>query len=50
MNGFEKMLEYLTEACEIALGDEWHGMTDEQKHDMIMSFIATAASERRKRV
>ena len=43
MNGFEKMLEMLTEACEIALGDEWHSMTDEQKHETIMNFIATAA-------
>lgn len=43
MNGFEKMLEMLTEACEIALGDEWDNMTDQEKHDTIMGFIATAA-------
>lgn len=43
MTGFEKMLEMLTEACEIALGDEWKNMTDKQRHDTIMSFIATAA-------
>lgn len=43
MNDFEKMLEMLTEACSIALGDEWDNMTDKQKHDTIMSFIATAA-------
>ncbi len=43
MNGFEKMLEMLTEACEIALGDEWGNMTDQEKHDTIMGFIATAA-------
>lgn len=43
MNGFDKMLAMLTEACETALGQEWNEMTDEQKHDTIMSFIATAA-------
>lgn len=43
MNDFEKMLEMLTEACKIALGDEWDNMTDKQKHDTIMGFIATAA-------
>lgn len=45
MTGFEKMLEMLTEACKIALGDEWDNMTDKQKHDTIMSFIATAAHD-----
>ncbi len=43
MNGFEKMLEMLTEACKIALGDEWDNMTHQEKHDTIMNFIATAA-------
>ena len=43
MTGFEKMLEMLTEACKIAYGTEWDNMTDKQKHDIIMGFIATAA-------
>lgn len=43
MTGFEKMLDMLTEACKIALGEEWDNMTDSEKHDTIMSFIATAA-------
>ncbi len=43
MNGFEKMIEMLTEACRMALGAEWDSMTDEEKHNTIMSFIATAA-------
>ena len=45
MNGFEKMLSMLAEACESALGEEWYLMTDDQKHDTIMSFIATAAHD-----
>lgn len=48
MIGFEKMLEMLDEACRIALGEEYERMTDSEKHDTIMSFIATAASEARK--
>lgn len=44
MNGFEKMLEMLTEACSTALGDEWDNMNDKEKHDTIMNFIATAAA------
>lgn len=43
MTGFEKMLEMLTEACKTAYGSEWDNMTDKQKHDIIMGFIATAA-------
>ena len=38
----EKMLDMLAEACEIALGDEWHSMTEQQKHDTIMYFAKTA--------
>lgn len=44
MNDFEKMLEMLTKACSIALGDEWDNMSGKEKHDTIMSFIATAAA------
>lgn len=43
MTSFEKMLDMITEACEIALGEEWHNMSDKQKHDTVMSFITTAA-------
>lgn len=43
MTNFEKMLNMITEACEIALGAEWYNMSDEQKHDTVMSFISTAA-------
>lgn len=43
MTSFEKMLNMITEACEIALGAEWYNMSDEQKHDTVMSFISTAA-------
>lgn len=42
MTNFEKMLNMITEACEIALGAEWYNMSDEQKHDTVMSFISTA--------
>lgn len=45
MNGFEKMLEILTEACEKALGEEWIKMTDSEKHETIMKFVATSAKE-----
>ena len=48
MNGFEKMLEMLTEACRTALGAEWDSMTDKEKHDTIMNFIATAAKNARR--
>lgn len=44
MTNFDKMLEMLTEACKTALGTEWDNMTDKQRHDTIMSFIATAAA------
>lgn len=44
MTNFDKMLEMLTEACKTALGAEWNNMTNGQKHDTIMSFIATAAA------
>lgn len=45
MTSFEKMLDMITEACEIALGEEWHNMNDKQKHDTVMSFIYTAAQK-----
>lgn len=32
----EKMIDMLAESLEIALGDEWLSMTDEQKHAAIM--------------
>lgn len=43
MNNADKMIDMLAKACKIALGKEWDRMTDTQKHDTIMSFIATAA-------
>ena len=39
----DKMLEMLAEACKAALGAEWDAMTDQEKHDTIMGFIAEAA-------
>ena len=47
MTKFEKMLEMITKACEIALGTEWQNMSDEQKHETVMQFIATAAHNNR---
>lgn len=43
MTNFEKMLNMITEACEMALGTEWDNMSNEQKHETVMQFISTAA-------
>lgn len=45
MKNYEKMIEMIAEACKVALGEEWERMTDEEKHDTIMKFIATAAQQ-----
>lgn len=41
----DKMIEMLKEAFKIALGSEWDRMTEQEHHDTIMGFIATAAKE-----
>ena len=38
MTNTDKMIDMIAESCEIALGDEWHEMDDQQKHDTIMEF------------
>lgn len=45
MTNFDIMLDYLTEACATALGEEWERMSDKEKHDTIMAFLATSAAE-----
>lgn len=45
MKNYEKMIEMIAEACKVALGEEWERMTDEEKHNTIMKFIATAAQQ-----
>ena len=43
MTNWEQMVDYIAKACKIALGEEWDNMSDNQKHDTIMGFIAKAA-------
>ena len=43
MNNADKMIDMIAEACKTALGEEWNAMSDTQKYETIMSFIATAA-------